>query len=296
MPLAIINFEDSVLVASCALFLELCGFSASMLRIDIAALRRMSSFYKSSENIESLKQVSTKGSAFHAVSHGSDITESLARALADEHLHQDNSTLEKASLPPMVDGKTCGSWLLSGNGWIFVGSSIGGYPFDTVVQVASKEFSDPRLRIHISTVLKGMQLEEKLALLQISWRGHFDESKGVVLVDFGNDCIVLFRCVSNILPNSLAGNHCSKAEFKTKAASGAHLKRSVSCSNSDISNSPVGAQIFDSQDPSSKGERNVQLGESINVSSDSDEGPALLSKMVAVLCEQHLFLPLLRGI
>lgn len=35
----------------------------------------------------------------------------------------------------------------------------------------------------------------------------------------------------------------------------------------------------------SKGE----LGESMNVSSDSEEGPASLSKMVAVVCEQHLF-------
>lgn len=142
MPIAIMHFEDSVLVASCALLLELCGFSASMLRIDIAALRRISSFYKSNENIESLRQFPTKSSEFHAVSHESDITVSIARALADEYLHLDISSngkqkgtpnvaagkqssralmlvlhhLEKASLPQTVDVKTCGSWLLSGNG------------------------------------------------------------------------------------------------------------------------------------------------------------------------------------
>lgn len=136
------HFEDSVLVASCAFLLELFGFSASMLRIDIAALKRLSDFYKSSENIDNLRKLSTKGSAFHAVGHENDIMESLARALADEYLQQDSAStakrkgtptlaarkqpsrvlmlflehLEKASLPPIVDGRTCGSWLLSGDG------------------------------------------------------------------------------------------------------------------------------------------------------------------------------------
>ncbi|KAK9949869.1 hypothetical protein M0R45_005380 [Rubus argutus] len=94
------------------------------------------------ENIDNLRKLSTKGSAFHAVGHENDIMESLARALADEYLQQDSASmakkkgtpslaarkqpsralmlflehLEKASLPPMVDGRTCGSWLLSGDG------------------------------------------------------------------------------------------------------------------------------------------------------------------------------------
>lgn len=136
------HFEDSVLVASCAFLLELCGLSASMLRVDIAALRRISAYYKTTENNESTRQLSPKSSAFHAVSREGDITESLAQALADEYLHQDVASiakqkeilslrngrkssralmlvlqnLEKVSLPTMVDGKTCGAWLLSGNG------------------------------------------------------------------------------------------------------------------------------------------------------------------------------------
>ena len=142
MPLAIMHFEDSVLVASCTFLLELCGLSASMLRIDISALRRISSFYKSTEINENFRQLSPKGSAFHATSLESDITQSLSRALADDYLHQDSASktkpkgtpnsvtskrgsralmlvlqhLEKASLPVMVEGNTCGSWLLSGNG------------------------------------------------------------------------------------------------------------------------------------------------------------------------------------
>lgn len=127
-----------MLVASCTFLLELCGLSANKMRVDISVLKRISSFYKSSENNENLRQLSPKGSVFHAISHEGDVTESLARALADEYLHMDSPViatetravskqpsraltlvlhhLEKASLPRLVDGKTYGSWLLSGNG------------------------------------------------------------------------------------------------------------------------------------------------------------------------------------
>lgn len=140
MPLAISHFEDSVLVASCVFLLELCGLSASTLRVDIAVLRRISSFYKSSESNEHHRQLLLMGSAFHTVSVGGDITVSLAKALADEYIHEDIASndkkespssigkrssravmlilqhLEKASLPVMLDGKTCGYWLLTGDG------------------------------------------------------------------------------------------------------------------------------------------------------------------------------------
>jgi spatacsin len=133
-----------VLVASCAFLLELCGLSASILHVDVSALRRVSSFYKLSENNERYSQISPKGkgSALHVVSHEGNVVESLARSLADEYLHNDCVTntklkgtsnsfigkqssralmlvlqhLEKASLPIMMDGKTCGSWLLTGSG------------------------------------------------------------------------------------------------------------------------------------------------------------------------------------
>lgn len=138
MSIAIMHFEDSMLVASCAFLLELCGLSASKMRIDIAVLKRISAFYKLSENNENLRQLSPKGSVFHAISHEGEVTESLARALADEYLHKDSPVvasetgapskrpsraltlvlhqLEKASLPRLVDGNTYGAWLLSGNG------------------------------------------------------------------------------------------------------------------------------------------------------------------------------------
>lgn len=128
-------------MSSCAFLLELCGLSATMLGIDITALRRISSFYRSTEINDNFRQLSQTGSAFHAVSHESDMIESLARALADDYLHDNTPSikpkgtlssvackrpsralmlvlqhLEKASLPLMVDGNTCGSWLLSGNG------------------------------------------------------------------------------------------------------------------------------------------------------------------------------------
>ncbi|KAJ4978100.1 hypothetical protein NE237_008880 [Protea cynaroides] len=125
------TFEDSVLVASCAFLLELCGLSSSMPRVDIAALRCISSFHKSNDYNEHSKHLSPKGFAFHVVSHESDIIVSLAQALADDYLHNDIAStikqkdtksktgckkllrvvmaivqhLEKESLPSIVDGK-----------------------------------------------------------------------------------------------------------------------------------------------------------------------------------------------
>lgn len=146
VPQAIIHFKDSVLVASCAFLLELSGLPASILHIDISALRRISSFYRSSDYADyrnQLMQLSPRGSALHAtLTEGGDITESLARALADDYLHNDYPStikrkalqndyackppsrtlviflqhLEKASLPSYADGMTCGSWLSTGNG------------------------------------------------------------------------------------------------------------------------------------------------------------------------------------
>lgn len=142
IPLAITHFENSVLVASCAFLLELGGLSASMLRVDVAALRRISTFYKSGQSFENFRQLSPKGSAFHPVPLESDKIENLARALADEYLHQESSGvkkskgssdseppkrcphvllfvlqhLEEVSLPQVVDGNSCGSWLSSGKG------------------------------------------------------------------------------------------------------------------------------------------------------------------------------------
>jgi spatacsin len=62
----------------------------------------------------------------------------------------------------------------------------------------------------------------------------------------------------------------------------------------DVSTTYGGATRPASQGAVAEEERKVDFGEK-NVSSDSDEGPVCLSKMVAVLCEQQLFLPLLRA-
>lgn len=56
------------------------------------------------------------------------------------------------------------------------------------------------------------------------------------------------------------------------------------------------ARIFATQGIIAEEERIInQAGEPVVVSMDSDDVPVCLSKMVAVLCEQHLFLPLLRA-
>lgn len=64
---------------------------------------------------------------------------------------------------------------------------------------------------------------------------------------------------------------------------------------SDISSTSISEKIFDSQGKTMEDERTVENSGCVNVASDSNEGPASLSKMVAVLCEQQLFLPLLRA-
>lgn len=119
---------------------------ASILQVDVAALRRISTFYRSGDYGDYRNhsvQLSPRGSALHTtLSEGGDLSESLARALADDYLHNDypsrikqkglkNEThgvlpsrtlmvflqhLEKASLPFYMDGMTCGSWLATGNG------------------------------------------------------------------------------------------------------------------------------------------------------------------------------------
>ncbi|XXG85305.1 hypothetical protein AAC387_Pa11g0408 [Persea americana] len=93
LPLAVLHFENTVLVVSCAFLLVLCGLSASMLRVDVAALWRISSFYKSTKYSKHYNHLSPKGSAFHAVSHEVDLTVSLARALADDYQHHNKFSL-----------------------------------------------------------------------------------------------------------------------------------------------------------------------------------------------------------
>ncbi|XP_061972823.1 uncharacterized protein LOC133695068 isoform X1 [Populus nigra] len=440
IPLAIAHFVDSVLVSSCAFLLELCGLSASMLHVDVSALRRISSFYKLSENNEKYSQISPKGSAFQAVSHGGNVVESLAQSLADEYLHKDRVTnsklkgtsnsfagkqssralmlvlqhLEKASLPLMMDGKTCGSWLLTGigdgtelrdqqkvasqhwnlvtlfcqmhqlplstkyltvlardNDWVgFLSEAqIGGYPFDSVVQVATKEFSDPRLKIHILTVLKGMQLRKKSGspaytntgesgsethcfqedmlipaeLFRILADCEKQKNPGESLLKKAKEmswsilamiascfpdasplsCLTVWleitaaRETSSIKVNDIASQIADNVEAAVEATNSlpagsrvltVHYNRQNAkrrrlmepmyvdslVAIDDVSTTYGGATRPASQGAVTEEERKVDFGEK-NVSSDSDEGPVSLSKMVAVLCEQQLFLPLLRA-
>jgi hypothetical protein len=46
LPIAIRHYEDTVVVAACVSFLELCGLSAQLLQVDVAALNRITSYFK----------------------------------------------------------------------------------------------------------------------------------------------------------------------------------------------------------------------------------------------------------
>nr|XP_043630154.1 uncharacterized protein LOC122601459 [Erigeron canadensis] len=436
MPLAVMHFEDSVLVASCAFLLELCGLSPTMLQVDIAALRRISSFSKSADYTDKSVQPSFKGSTFLSTSLEDDITGSLARALAEYYLKNYNTgivkekdkekqatralvlvlqNLEKASLPSLISGETCGSWLMSGNGdgaelrsqqkaasqhWSLVTdfcrmhqitmstkylavlakdndwvgflseAQIEGHPLDTVIQVASKEFSDPCLKVHISTVLKGMQSRKNSPSSSNSSstnkknESSFMEDNDYIPVElFGiiADCekqknpgetlllkakdlcwsvlatvascfpdvsplccltvwleITAARETSSIKVNDIASQISSNVAAAVEAnnllpvtarAQTLHYNRrnpkrrrlmesepvdTLASKGSDVSTASSNTSIFIDQNIIS-GEESNEMADENKISTESDKVFTSLSKMVAILCEQRLFLPLLRA-
>lgn len=436
MPLAIMHFEDSVLVASCAFLLELCGLSPSMLQVDIAALRRISLFFKSTDYDHSV-QSSFKGSAFLPTSLEGDITGSLARALAEYYLKNYNTgtvkekdkqgstsskqsnralvlvlqNLEKASLPSLASGETCGSWLMSGNGdgselrsqqkaasqhWSLVTdfckmhqipmstkylavlakdndwvgflseAQVEGHPFDTVIQVASKEFSDPCLKVHISTVLKGMQSRKNLpsssnlnSIYKENESSFLEDNNYIPVELFGiiADCekqknpgetlllkakdlcwsvlamvascfpdVSPLRCLTvwleitaarettsikvndiasqisanvaaavdtnNLLPVTARAQtlHYNRRNPKRRRLMESMLVDKLTSKGSDVSTASSSTSIFFDQ--------GIISGEETKETTDENKSNKVfdsLSKMVAVLCEQRLFLPLLRA-
>lgn len=421
MPLAVMHFEDSVLVASCAFLLELCGISPTMLQVDISALRRISSFFKSvDQNLEG------------------DISGSLARALAEYYLKNYNTgivkekdnkqkqatralvlvlqNLEKASLPSLGSGDTCGSWLMTGNGdgtelrsqqkaasqqWSLVTefcrmhqiaistkylvvlakdndwvgflseAQVEGHSFDTVFQVASKEFSDPCLKVHISTVLKGMQSKKNVpsssnfnnpnkkndpsSFLEDNINNYIpvelfgiiadcekQKNPGETLLLKAKDlcwsvlamvascfpdvsplcCLTVWleitaaRETTSIKVNDIASQISTNVAAAVEAnnflpvtarSQTLHYNRrnpkrrrlmdsipvdTLTSKGSDVST--ASSSIF--VDPGIIfGGENKEMGDESKVSTESDKVFESLSKMVAVLCEQRLFLPLLRA-
>ncbi|XP_074295549.1 uncharacterized protein LOC141623336 [Silene latifolia] len=140
IPLAITNYQDSMLVGSCAFLLELCGLSVSQLRVDVSVLRRISLFYKTNQVDQQNQLLSSGASLLGAVSDAT-VADSLAKVLADYYHHQEHQSvnkqegaeklakgqrlsplmvvlqhLEKASLLLNASEKSCGSWLLNGDG------------------------------------------------------------------------------------------------------------------------------------------------------------------------------------
>ncbi|CAN6442246.1 unnamed protein product [Victoria cruziana] len=434
IPLAILHFEDPVLVAACIFLLEMCGFSPTMLRVDIAVLQRISAFYKSKDYNE--HQFSKRGSAFHIASANGDYTVSLARTLADEYLHYDGlkqktaigqhpshtlmtvlQHLEKASLPVMVDGPTCGSWLLSGigdgadmrsrqkaashhwslvtrfcqmhhlpistrylsilakdNDWVgfLTEAQIEGCPYDMVTQVATKDFSDPRLKSHILTVLRSMQPAKSKVISGVS--STLPETKNEISIPQQDNVMIpaeLFEvlaeceskkntgeallqkakdtrwsllamvasCFSDVSPLS-----CLTVWLEITAARetssikvddiSSQIARNVGAAVEATNSLPISsralafrynrknpkrrrlietvtseispASVFYQSDISTAltstvpqevpaEERNRQSGDDTRDECPPDHGLVSLSNMVSVLCEQHLFFPLLRA-
>ncbi|KAF3781980.1 Spatacsin-C domain-containing protein [Nymphaea thermarum] len=436
IPLAILHFEDPVLVAACIFLLEMCGFFPTMLRVDIAVLQRISSFYKSKNYKE--HQFTTKGSTFLVTPANGDSTVSLARTLADEYLHYNGlkqkapigqhpshtlmavlQHLEKASLPVMVDGPTCGSWLLSGmgdgadlrarqkaashhwslvtrfcqmhhlpistrylsmlakdNDWVgfLTEAQIEGCPYDMVIQVATKDFSDPRLKSHILTVLRSMQpartkvasgasstLPEKNSdicmppqnnvmipaeLFEILAECESKKNTGEALLQKAKDTRwSLLAMVASCFPD-VSSLSCLTVWLEITAARetssikvddiSSQIARNVGAAVEATNSLPISsralafrynrknpkrrrlieiitseispASVFYHSDTSDAlkssvpqeqevpaEERNRQSEDDTQDECRPDHGIVSLSKMVSVLCEQHLFFPLLRA-
>ncbi|CAN8328713.1 unnamed protein product [Cochlearia groenlandica] len=436
IPLAITHFGDSVMVASCAFLLELCGLSASMLRIDVASLRRISSFYKLSNNADMTQKKSPKASIFHAVSSEGDLMGSLARALANEYAYPDISSvskqkhnpdsisgsqpclplmlvlhhLEQASLPEIgEDRKTSGFWLLTGDGdgselrsqqtsdslhWSLVTlfcqmhkiplstkylatlardndwvgflseAQLGGYPFDTVLSVASKDFGDQRLKAHVLTVLRYANSKKKATLAysdnsSLCFTSSFSEDGAYVSAELfrvlayseklknpGGYLLskakelswsllaLIASCFPDVAPISCltiwleitAARETSSIkvnDITTKIAE--NIAAAVVSTNSLPTNArgvqfhynrrnpkrirliaptPVdllaSANSLDTSASISFCSDRREAAEDVKTedtifTNDSSDDHASLSKMVAVLCEQHLFLPLLKA-
>lgn len=84
LPIAIRHYEDTVVVAACVSFLELCGLSAQLLQVDVAALNRITSYLKEQghgEDSLSAGLQRLKSGKYE----GLDYARSLARALAEEY-------------------------------------------------------------------------------------------------------------------------------------------------------------------------------------------------------------------
>ncbi|PKA53793.1 hypothetical protein AXF42_Ash011272 [Apostasia shenzhenica] len=251
IKLAIMHFDDSVMVASCLFLLELCGLSVGRIRIDVAVLRRISDYYNLTRENASYDP-SSKGSAL-LVSHGGDVIFSLARALADNYIYAENAFamnqkdipskafegkqslhlqhLEKASLPSLEEGRTCGFWLSTGGGdgfefrshqkkasdhWKLVTEfcQIHHLPLSTkylallandndwvllflsylfIGLLAAKEFSNMQLRSHVMTVLKSMQLQRK------------KQNSSVITLSQGSNEIDLSTDSNDMVPVELFG-------------------------------------------------------------------------------------------
>ncbi|KAJ0988045.1 hypothetical protein J5N97_006401 [Dioscorea zingiberensis] len=442
MPLAIMHFEDSVLVASCAFLLELCGSSATLLRVDIAVLQRISSYHNLITYGSQHDLASSKGSSFNAAPHGIDLVMSLARALADEYIHHDQHKaleqkndannasrskpshslrtvlhhLEKASLPTLDEGRTCGSWLSSGigdgsefrsqqkdasrhwklvttfcqmhnlplstkylallandNDWVgfLTEAQMEGFPMDIIIQVAAKEFSDPRLKTHILTVLRSMHSAKKksnssanacsersigisflsecntvipVELFGLLAECEGEKNPGEALLIKAKDLrwpllAIIASCFADVSPLSCLTvwlEITAARETSSIKVNDIHAKiaKSVGLAVEAMNALPAGSRtltfrynrrnpkrrrlvehepgsiIGPSFNPSkasspsmisivqgiaSEEETKRMFTEQIKVCSDVDEGLASLSTMVAVLCEQHLFFPLLRA-
>lgn len=84
LPLAITNFDNIIVVAACASFLELCGLPAQLLQVDVAALSRISSYINNHDHKDVSIHLKPQEAAAGKHSKG-DMMKGLVQGLAEEY-------------------------------------------------------------------------------------------------------------------------------------------------------------------------------------------------------------------
>ncbi|XP_024371913.1 uncharacterized protein [Physcomitrium patens] len=245
LSLAILNFENIIVVAACVSFLELCGLSAQLLQVDVAALSRISLYIRDQQHKEGSLNTGLNETAADKDAR-TDLMRSLVQGLTEEYTAigigilsgkgllnsrprkpvmailqlLENSSLNHDGLKKLESN--AGAWLMNGVGdgaelrtvqrsmserWSLVTAFCRGHqlpisttylatiarcndwvgflaeaqlescPSTVLISVASKEFSDLRLRSHILTVLKFLTPASPKPLTPHSNVSHFSSGE-----------------------------------------------------------------------------------------------------------------------
>ncbi|CAA6664133.1 unnamed protein product [Spirodela intermedia] len=363
------ELREFCLVATCAFLLELFGLSTSMLRVDISC-----NFNHVISTDTAFHTFSQEGGQTASLARA--LADNYQRLIDLGILHHKDSPvpIESCKQPPGPLFLFCSIWrkqqeadskhwslvtefcrmhrlplstkylalLAKDNDWVgfLTEAQLGGFPIDTVIQVASKEFSDLRLRLHILTVLRSMQSMRKKTNSPTSSTStrkfsemSFAENSSITPVELFAlvaDCekqknpAMIASCFPDVSPLSCltvwleitAARETSSIKVNDISSQIVrNIRAAVKSINALSINSKSVSFHYNRRNPKRRriwnpsicpgvtvaevttAEKEILIGanEETKIFRDPEEALLSLSNMVAVLCEQQLFLPLLRA-